>query len=283
MPSELTSKTAIAEVFRTRLQQLIDAHPGGLARFAADTGVDRSALSQFLNPDSLRLPRAETLARIATAKGTSTDWLLGLANVTEGGQEVASSVEIETAEHEEGRSRLARWQSEAIGGKIRYVPSGLPDLLRLPEFSFEAVEPRRATARTASAAEMRQTAQLTDTDVEISMPIQPLEDLSEGRGIWVSVPLDVRRRQLTHMSELTERLYPTVRLHLYDGQQTFSAPLTVFGLKRAALYLGKSYIVVTSSEQVRELARHFDDLVREATHAPNMVHETLAELAKAAR
>ena len=277
------SKRDLARLFRARLQQLVDAHPGGLARFAADTGVDRSALGQFLDPDRLRLPRAETLRRIAEAKGTSSDWLLGLANVAEGGQEVASSVEIEVAVDSEGNSPLARWQREAAGGKIRYVPSALPDLFRLPDFSFEAVEPGRAVARAESAAEMRETAQLRDTDVEICMARQVLEALAAGRGIWEGIPAEARRRQLRHMAELSSALYPTVRLHLFDGTESYSAPLTVFALKRAAIYLGRSYLVVTSTAQVRQLARHFDDLVREAVVPPNTVHEALHALGDSAR
>jgi transcriptional regulator with XRE-family HTH domain len=271
-------KRTLAATFRARLEQLIEGHPGGLGRFAEETGIDRSALAQFLDPDRLRLPRAETLRRIAEAKGTSADWLLGLANVSEGGQAVASSVEIEVAVDETGNSPLALWQREAAGGKIRYVPSALPDLFRLPDFSYEAVEPGRAEARAESAAEMRETAQLRDTDVEVCMPRQVLEALAAGQGLWQGIPAEARQRQLLHMAELSEALYPTVRLHLYDGQATFSAPLTVFGLKRAAIYLGRSYLVVTSTVQVRQLARHFDELVRAAAVAPNTVHEALFAL-----
>lgn len=272
-------KRALAETFRTRLRQLVDGHGGGLTRFAADTGLDRSALSQFLDPGRARLPRAESLRAIAAAKGTSTDWLLGLANVTEGGQEVASSVEIELAVDAEGKSPLALWQQEAVGGKIRYVPSALPDLFRLPEFVFDAVDSGRADARAQSAAEMLETAELRDTDVEICMPRQTLTGLARGHGIWAGVPAELRGRQLRHMARLAEALYPSVRLHLYDGRRTFSAPLTVFALKRAAIYLGQSYLVVTSVEQVRGLARHFDDLVRQAVVPANEAGETVAEIA----
>lgn len=276
-------KDDLARLFRQRLAQLIAGHPGGLSRFAADAGVDRSALTQFLDPDRLRLPRSETLARIATAKGVSADWLLGLANVEEGGQEVASSVEIEIALDDAGNSPLARWQREAVGGKIRYVPSALPDIFRLPDFSYEAVEPGRASARAQSAAEMRETARFRDTDVEIAMPRQELEGLAAGWGIWSTVPVDARARQLEHMAGLVAALYPSVRLHLFDGRETFSAPFTVFAMKRAAVYLGRRYLVVTSAEQVRELARHFDELVRASVIGSHEADRTLWALARAAR
>jgi len=276
-------KARLAETFRARLAQLVESHPGGLSRLARDAGIDRSALSQFLDADALRLPRAETLRAIAEARGASTDWLLGLSNAEQGGQEVALGIEVETAVDEQGDTPLARWQREAEGGKIRYVPSTLPDLFRLPALSYEAVEPGRAEARAEHAAGLREGAAFRDTDVEICMALQTLEVLAEGRGIWTEVPAATRRAQLAHMGAEAERLYPSVRLHLFDGRRTFSAPFTVFAMKRAAVYLGRSYLVVTAVEQVRQLARHFDELVRAATVPPQAVHETLSALAARTR
>ncbi|MEM1343279.1 MAG: transcriptional regulator [Pseudomonadota bacterium] len=276
-------KLRIAEIFRTRLARLIDDHPGGLARFARDAGLDRSALAQFLDPERLRLPRAETLHRLASLKGVSADWLLGLANAEEGRQEVALGIAVETETDAAGDTPLARWQREAEGAKIRYVPSTLPDLFRLAELSDGAVEEIRAEARASHAQGLIEGAAFNDTDIEICMPLQTLEALAEGSGIWAEIEADLRRDQLAHIAREAERLYPSVRLHLFDGRRSFSAPLTVFALKRAALYLGRSYLVVNSARQVRQLARHFDDLVRESTVPPHTVHETLARLAAQVR
>ncbi|MFQ5621783.1 MAG: hypothetical protein ACE5FS_00150 [Paracoccaceae bacterium] len=41
-----------------------------------------------------------------------------------------------------------------------------------------------------------------------------------------------------------------------------------------------TYMVVTSSEQVRALARIFDNLVRQAVVGPDLVHEWLSERAR---
>ncbi|GMG85440.1 helix-turn-helix transcriptional regulator [Paralimibaculum aggregatum] len=273
-------KRALAGLFRRRLGELIEAHGHGLSGFARATGLDRSALGQFLDPGRDRLPRAETLRQLAEARGVSADWLLGLANVPEGGQEIASSVAIETELGEVGESPLARWQREAEGGKIRYVPSSLPDLFRLPGLADPAVEPARATARAAHAAGLVADARLRDTDVEICMGRQALENLAAGLGIWELVPAEGRRRQLLHMAAESERLYPAIRLHLFDGRRTYSPPFTVFAMKRAALYLGRRYLVVTGAEQVRGLARHFDELVREAVVPPHIVHRVLKALAE---
>lgn len=268
----------LAGLFRSRLSELVEARPGGLARFAREAGLDRSALSQFLDPDGLRLPRAETLRRIAEASGASVDWMLGITNARQGGQEIASSAEVETVDD----APLARWQREAEGGKIRYVPSSLPDMFRLPTVNAPAVDEGRATARAEHAGALVDDARFRDTDVEICMGLQTLEALAAGQGPWAAIADETRLRQLRHMSREAERLYPAIRVHLYDERHTFSAPFTVFAMKRAAVYLGRSYLVVTGIDQVRALARHFDDLVREAVVAPHVVHDTIARIAEGA-
>jgi hypothetical protein len=81
------------------------------------------------------------------------------------------------------------------------------------------------------------------------------------------------------MARLTEELYPTFRLFLYDGRRRFAAPYTVFGPQRAALYLGGLYLVVNSVEHIRALTRHFDGLIRNAVIGPDRVSAHLAGLA----
>ena len=77
-------KRALAAAFRERLKSLLGDERGGVAAFLRDTGIDRSALSQFLDPAVDRLPRAETLRRIAEARGVTADWLLSLSNAPDG-------------------------------------------------------------------------------------------------------------------------------------------------------------------------------------------------------
>src|SRR5919106_2720582 len=95
---EPLDKRALAQAFRARLQSLLGEERGGVASFLRDTGIDRSALSQFLDPEVDRLPRAETLRRIAEARGVTVDWLLSLSNAPGGRQDVALSVQIESVE-----------------------------------------------------------------------------------------------------------------------------------------------------------------------------------------
>ena len=70
------------------------------------------------------------------------------------------------------------------------------------------------------------------------------------------------------MMTLVDELYPTFRWFLFDGSRRYAAPVTVFGPKRAALYLGQLYLVLTSAEHVRTLSRHFDSLIRDADVQP---------------
>lgn len=271
-------KRTVAAAFRERLKSLIGSERGDVAAFLEDTGIDRSALSQFLDPDVDRMPRAETLRRIAEARGVTVDWLLSLSNAPEGRQVVAPSVQIESAETSGGGSPIDQWRREAAGMKLRYVPSGLPDMLALSHVPPAA----EVDARTGRPESVLQGFRLGDMDVEIAMPEQTLQDLADGTGLWRGMDRDLRRQQLAHMAETCAAAYPTLRLHLFDGRQTFTAPFTVFGRIRAAIYLGESYLVVTSAEQVAALSHLFDRLVRQAVAGPDRVHERLARLADGA-
>jgi transcriptional regulator with XRE-family HTH domain len=274
-------KRAVSAAFRERLRTLLGDERGGVAAFVRDTGVDRSALSQFLSPEVDRLPRAETLRRIAEARGVTVDWLLSLTNTPAGVQQVAPAVQIEQAQDPAGGSPLDRWRQEAAGMKLRYVPSSLPDMLHLaPEADGGGGTP---DARAGQPENVLGGFRLGDMDVEIAMPLQTLQDLAEGTGFWRGTGAALRRRQLAHMAETCAEAYPALRLHLYDGRETFAAPFTVFGRIRAAVYLGEAYLVVTAAEQVGALTRLFDNLVRRSVVGPDRVHETLAALADSAR
>lgn len=272
-------KRDLSAEFKNRLETIVSSHPAGKGNFLREVGMDRSALSQFLNPDMDRLPRAETLRRIARVSGVSVDWLLCLENAPEGRQQVAQSVQIERAIQPDGSTPLDQWRSAAAGFKLRYVPSTLPDMVSLsPETETEISD-----ARGGGVENVLGQISLDDMDVEIAMPVQTLRDLSARTGLWRSVHADQCRAQLRHMARVCEDNYPALRLHLYDGTQTFSAPFTVFGKQRVALYIGEAYLVVSSPDQIKEFAKQFDRLVRRAIVGADQVHELLSELADAVR
>jgi len=127
-------RRALVRVFQERLTKVM--HDSGMNRseFANANGIDRSTLSQLLSPSNRRLPRVETLVSIAEQQQASLDWLIGLSNVGPMQAEIMDeqmSFEKNALAHND--ERLIGWLTEAIGYKIRYVPSTLPDLLKTDE------------------------------------------------------------------------------------------------------------------------------------------------------
>ena len=270
-------KRDLAIVFSERLKLLIGSDKRGIAQFLRDTSVDRSALSQFLDPESVRLPRAEALRRIAQAYGVSIDWLLGMENSTEGRQQIASSTEIENQVQIDGTTSLSHWYSEAADFKLRYVPSALPDMMNL---SSEITGSTIIKDVQQSAAEnILGSVKLADIDLEIAMPIQTLEALAVQTGIWHGCSAQLCKQQLLHMAHICETSYPALRLHLYDGCKSFSVPYMIFGKQRIAVYIGEAYLVITTPNQVKTFAHKFDTLVRQTIISPDKVHQALVKLA----
>lgn len=272
-------KRELSRLFKDRLRQVATSHAEGRGHFMQSVGVDRSALSQFLSPESDRLPRAETLRQIAAVSGVSVDWLLCLENAPEGRQEVTTSVQIEQEVLADGSTPLDKWRNEAAGFKLRTVPSTLPDIVSLAPDA--ASDSPIDDARGGGVENILKRLSLSDIDVEVAMPIQTLQDLSARTGLWRATSRDACHQQLSHMARICRDTYPALRLHVYDGSQTFSAPFTVFGNQRVALYIGGAYLVVSSADQVRSFARQFDSLVRDAVVGSDKVHNTLNKLADA--
>jgi transcriptional regulator with XRE-family HTH domain len=269
-------------IFRQRLADVIARSGGSRAAFAERIGVDRSTLAQVLSEANDRLPRAETLAAIAADQQVSIDWLLGLS---QGGPLAPAIIEqpltIEPGGHSPADERLTRWHAEAAGYKVRYVPSTLPDLLKteeiiryeyrdyvgpIPESRIEAAHARLANQRRP------------ETDMEVCSSVQSVESFARGEGIWRDLAAPARRQQMEWMIRLLDELYPTFRWFLYDGVRRFSVPLTVFGPKRAAIYVGHMYLVFNSTEHIRVLTEHFDNLIRAAIVQPPKVSALLRRL-----
>jgi transcriptional regulator with XRE-family HTH domain len=277
-----TDKRQIVQSLQERLHSLIDRRGQTMAEFARRIGIDRSALSQFLDPAVTRLPRAETLCAIAASESVSIDWLLGLSQNENAIPEVARVTSIEmVGDARSGETRLAEWHLEAVGYKIRYVPATLPDLLRtraVVDFEFRAEESMLIDAKADQARSQLSYTRRPETDMEVVMPRQRLENLAAGAGIWKGLPRNVRQAQIEHMARLLDELYPTFRLFIHDGVKAYSAPFSVFGPKRAAIYLGDMYLVTHSVEHIRELTARFDHLIRLAEIGPDRASAYVARL-----
>ena len=256
----------VARQFRQRLVTAMENASVSRASLSRMVGIDRSTLSQLLSDDTDRLPRADTVAAIAGALQVSLDWLLGLSNEARLGADIhPESLEIAPSPHTPIDQRLARWYEEAVGYKIRYVPTTLPDLAKTDavlhyeyrDFAVKSAEPAIASRKLAFT-------RLPETDMEICAPLQTHTEFAKGQGLWSGLSTEARLAQLDRLISLIEELYPTLRLYLFDGLTHFSVPYTIFGPKRVALYAGQMYFVFNTSEHIRVLTRHFDDLVRAA-------------------
>jgi transcriptional regulator with XRE-family HTH domain len=234
--------------------------------FAAAVGIDRSALSQLLSGATTRLPRAETLLNIAAENKVSLDWLLGLSQDEGLTGEIRASLELEEAVGGFDRTLLARWHAEAAGTKIRYVPAGIPDLLRTEALiEYEAGITNRSPEQQSEETRYRiDYSRRPETDMEVCMPRHTLDIFARGLGVWADFPPAARAEQLAHMARLLDDLYPTFRLYLYDGRMRYSVPYTIFGSIRAAVYVGDMYLVLNATAPVQALTRHFDNLIRAA-------------------
>lgn len=279
-------KRKLEKIFRDRLLELIDRFEGNQADFARSIGIDRSALSQLLSERIVRMPRAETLRTIAEAHQVSLDWLLGLSQAEARSTEIQNTTAIEGIGDEEGDSRLARWHKEAAGYKIRYVPAIIPDLLRTPATIslFSGKRPGLSIEEQLKDSNDRlDYNRMPETDMEACMPLQRLEALANGTGIWAELNGQEREEQLQRIEALAKELYPTFRLFLFDQKVAYSAPYTVFGPKRAAIYVGDMYVVINGTEHIRALTQHFDDLIRRASINPHDVSAYVARLRATSR
>lgn len=268
-------KRDLSEIFRERLRALVLRSGLNQSAFASSVGIDRSALSQLLSGTTTRLPRAETLMTIVGEHKVSLDWLLGLSQDEGVTGEIRPSLEIEEATGGFGSTLLAQWHAEAVGTKIRYVPAGIPDLLRTDALvDYEAGIANKSRELQFDETQYRiDYNRRPETDMEVCMPRHTLDIFARGLGVWTGFPDRQRKQQLRHMADLLDDLYPTFRLFLYDGRLRYSIPYTIFGPFRAAIYVGDMYMVLNATAQIRMLTRHFDNLIRAAEIN---AHETAA-------
>lgn len=271
-----------ADLFRTRLgtaMAAVSATQSGLARAI---GVDRSTVSQLLSGDGARMPNAHIVALCAAELGVSADWLLGLTDRPERAADlVAAAMKITKAPRALVDQQILDWHLEAAGYKIRHVPAGLPDMIKLPDLLRWEYGPSlgRSREQAIGASEDRlQLMQEARSDYEIALPLYELSSFASGTGYYDGVPADLRAAQLDHIAKLHSDLYPTLRIHLFDARRLYSAPVTIFGPLLAVIYLGQNYLAFRDTERVVFMTRHFDALVREAAVTPRDLPDHIATL-----
>ncbi len=141
--------------FRERLRQVIRDTGLSQSAFASAAGVERSTLSQLLSTANDRLPRIETALAIAGTGQASLDWLFGLSHEGPAGTAILPQpLEVAPWAPSPVDERLVGWHAEALGYKVRYVPTTLPDLLKgEPLIEYELREfPVTTTERASTSA-----------------------------------------------------------------------------------------------------------------------------------
>ncbi|MDR9393099.1 helix-turn-helix domain-containing protein [Roseovarius sp. SYSU LYC5161] len=267
MPTN-TDKRHRAELFRTRLADAMRDRGTNQSALSRRIGVDRSTVSQLLKGDGGRLPNAQVVGECAAALGVSADWLLGLTDRPETAADIlANTLSLTQAPRALVDEQIFRWHKEAAGYKIRHVPAGLPDMLKTRAMLKWEYAPHlgRSTDQAIGASEDRLAwIRGTQSDYEIALPLFELYSFVRGEGYYAGLPRDIRDEQVAYLLQVTEQLYPRLRVYLFDARRLYSAPVTVFGPLLAVLYIGQSYLAFRDTERVQALTAHFDTLVREA-------------------
>ncbi len=258
-----------ADHFRTRLARAMRETNTSQSALARDIGVDRSTISQLLTDEGARLPNGHVVGACAAALGVSADWLLSLSDRPESAADLlAHSLSLSEAPRALVDERIFDWHREAAGYKIRHVPAALPDMLKtraLLEWEYAPHLGRTADQAIGASEDRLKWMRSTQSDYEIAMPRYELESFVQGSGYYEALPLTIRRDQLDRFIELTDQLYPRMRLYLFDAQRLYSAPLTIFGPLLCVFYAGGHYIAFRDRDRIETFTRHFDRLVREAT------------------
>lgn len=281
------SKQARATLFRTRLETALREAGANRSALARAVGADRSTISQVLGDDGPRLPNAHIIGAAAAFLGVSADWLLGLSDQPENVDTlVARAMTVTRAPRALIDEQIFGWHQEAAGYKIRHVPAALPDMLKTRDTLEWEYGPHlgRTTAQAIAASEDRlQWMRGALSDYEIALPLYEMQSFSAGTGYYRGLPLDVRMAQMDHILRLCEQLYPRLRLYLFDARRLYSAPITIFGPLRAALYVGGHYMTFRDRDRIETLTAHFDDLVREAAFTardvPDHLHSLRSQMA----
>jgi hypothetical protein len=231
-----------------------------------------------------RLPRADTAAALASTLQISLDWLLGLSHEARIGADILlESMQITPSDPSPDDAGLARWHQEARGYKIRYVPTTLPDLVKTEaviEHEYKDFAAKSAGQIKVVAQDLLDYSHMPDTDMEICMPIQAITGFARREALWEGLSVAATDQQMDRLVQLSDELYPSLRIYLFDALTHYSVPLTVFGPLRAAIYLGQMYFVFNTTEHIRVLTKHFDQLIRGAVVPAEQVPDYLRTLRK---
>ena len=261
-------KRARSDLFRNRLQKAMELKGDTQSSLARKTGADRSTLSQILAGTTPRLPNGQLVAQCANSLGVSADWLLGLSDQPDSLEQILEqAMTMVDAPRALIDAQIFAWHQKAAGYKIRHVPSGLPDMVKIRsmlEWEYAPSLGNTIDLAIASAEDRLNWMRQAQSDYEIALPIHELQAFARAEGYYSGCPRQIRIEQLKHLAQLTAQLYPVMRFSLFDARKIYSAPITIFGPLRAVIYLGQKYLVFRVPDRIQALSQHFDGLIREA-------------------
>ena len=261
-------KRARSDLFRNRLQKAMELKGDTQSSLARKTGADRSTLSQILAGTTPRLPNGQLVAQCANSLGVSADWLLGLSDQPDSLEQILEqAMTMVDAPRALIDAQIFAWHQRAAGYKIRHVPTGLPDMVKIRsmlEWEYAPSLGHTIDLAIASAEDRLNWMRQAQSDYEIALPIHELQAFARAEGYYSGCPRQIRIEQLKHLAQLTAQLYPVMRFSLFDARKIYSAPITIFGPLRAVIYLGQKYLVFRVPDRIQALSQHFDGLIREA-------------------
>ena len=139
-------------------------------------------------------------------------------------------------------AQIFAWQQEAARYKIRHVPAGLPDMIKINEmleWEYETTLGRTIGQAIGASADRLNWMSKAQSDYEIDLPLHDLYAFASAKGYYHDCPHDIRIKQLEHLKTLVQQLYPSLRLSLFNARRVYSAPITIFGPLLAVIYLGQ--------------------------------------------
>jgi transcriptional regulator with XRE-family HTH domain len=262
------NKRARSDLFRNRLQKAMDLKGDTQSSLARKTGADRSTLSQILAGTTPRLPNGQLVAQCTNSLGVSADWLLGLSDQPDSLEQILEqAMTMVDAPRALIDAQIFAWHQRAAGYKIRHVPTGLPDMVKIRsmlEWEYAPSLGHTIDLAIASAEDRLNWMRQAQSDYEIALPIHELQAFARAEGYYSGCPRQIRIEQLKHLAQLTAQLYPVMRFSLFDARKIYSAPITIFGPLLAVIYLGQKYLVFRVPDRIQALSQHFDGLIREA-------------------
>ena len=203
-----------------------------------------------------------------------------------GREQIAPMLEVERVTDDTNSKVIAEWHREAMGYKIRYAPSALPDLLRteaVRAFEFNAQNRTEREAREQLARDQLVYSRRPETDMEVCMPVQRLEQFSRGQGGLERTVRAIAAPAVRTHDHADRRALPDISsLPVRRTGSPCSTLYPVRSVARCGLLWGHgSYLVVNSVEHIRALTTHFDRLIHIARYGPDRVTEKISELIEA--